>query len=1269
MQQKQTDGIIRCYAAIHLECGRFLTLFCFYSNMRPLDDTITAASTPQKDSVENPPTQPDNLSARRNVLDASWELLSLSAKSRDILASMNFSTIQEVFRVALAGKLAKRRKGSKSLEAEVLEAGCLLLGHPHHPFIDQHYNDKKKSTVHQVMKKMNGAPFHFSPAFLRTSVRDMLFPTSIHQAVLNLGIETVGDLLRLPIGTLLNTKAIGTKNLRTFLVCTFDYLFILNNPDKGLPPVNFLTPAPGSEFAPDIRTKMQLGSWFPVSILESGLKKLKTNTLTSVLYYGNRAGGVFQQNNKIHKAYLLFAANKETSPGFTIVDSSCSCQTQNSSNKRKTTACSHQAALAIHSLGLSLQKKSRPIPLPLLFQKSFWFLVGRILSDIFGETSSGRLTAGKKKDYYTLSFTEAPRSSWFSCLLTPQILNDALALFPGQIILMNEGKTFDQERATNVRELFKELSRLHPSFHEDAINSHKPAPSDHGQDGNFWFWLAQTFFSTLHHANVRIYQDTNLGLFYLEAGGNKKGPTLFKLAVPKARTPDLLDCLARLGRGKILGPAEAITSIYFDADGASLVITPSLKLGDGRIFKRKTLEPERYGRYYYLNGEGFLPVKEQKKEHIMGASVTKNTVIAPNQVPAFLRQNQIALQAEENDVDPALSGFSLIHIPNKVELLSCKIDKDWCYLSGHYGIGNKNISLQKLLSARQEGLKFLPSKGEWLKLTGGSLEWLYNLDKDRIWQDPAKKKEGIRLTRQELLKLSAIIPSLKINIRAQKERADLEKLLDIESWQDHQNLPVKSDHLRAYQLNGLAWLYQLYRYRLGGILADDMGLGKTHQTLSFFQAALAGSPEKKRFLVVCPASVASHWLEKANKFYPDLDVFIHHGSNRRLKKALDHTVIITTYGIVRRDANELSATLFDAIVLDEVQQAKNKKTDIYQAVKKLQGQMTIGLTGTPLENTVLDLKAIFDLCQPGFLGNDIQFKKNFVNPIEDRGDRKKEESLVKLIHPFLLRRTREQVLPELPDVIEDFRTCELSDDQVRLYREIIGGRGRMILQKLANESKEGGTTYMELLAIINYLKQVCDHPCLLEGCQEFSRYRSGKWELFVELLNECLANSMKVVVFSHYTKMLDIIEAYLKDADIEFCGLRGDFTLQKRKKMIHRFNTDPDCRVFSASLLAGGVGVDLTAAQAVIHYDRWWNAAREDQATARVHRLGQKHVVQVFKLITSGTLEEKIHQLIEKKREMAHNLIREDDASIIKELSKKELLDLLMWGNNKEVRF
>ncbi|MCK5323375.1 MAG: DEAD/DEAH box helicase family protein, partial [Desulfobulbaceae bacterium] len=618
---------------------------------------------------------------------------------------------------------------------------------------------------------------------------------------------------------------------------------------------------------------------------------------------------------------------------------------------------------------------------------------------------------------------------------------------------------------------------------------------------------------------------------------------------------------------KPLPSATAFCKIYFDEDESSLIVSPCLRLNDGTVFVREEMESERYDRCYYLEGEGFLPVVEQKREVVSFENPHCMTRVESNDVPDFLEQYRRVLHAEGNEIAPALFRFATQDAPDRIEFNSFHIDEDWCYLSGRYGVGSSTIFLEQLIKARSDGLNYLPGKKNWLRLTDSPLEWFHNLGEERVWYDSDGRCQGIRLSRRELLALSVLIPDLDVKIRSKNERSILQKLLTVEEWQDHNDLPVVPDHLREYQRNGLAWLFNLYRNRLGGILADDMGLGKTHQALGLLWAVLNNSKGDKPFMVVCPATVVSHWVEKIRQFYPVLDYYVYHGSNREIKLTTGKRMIfITTYGIMRRDVELLSAIEFEIIIFDEVQQVKNKKTGVHDAASRLNGRVVLGLTGTPLENSVYDLKAIFDVCLPGFLGKDSSFKKYYVVPIEEHEDNQQKDTLAKLIKPFLLRRTRAQVLTELPDVIEDVRTCELSEDQIGLYRQMIANKGRPIIERLADKLEQQNLPYMEILAVINYLKQICDHPALLDGFS-YENYSSGKWNLFVDLLDECLSSSIKVVVFSHYTRMLDIIEKYLDEAGIPFCGLRGNMSLKQREKMIRRFNTDDSCKVFSASLL------------------------------------------------------------------------------------------------------
>jgi len=248
------------------------------------------------------------------------------------------------------------------------------------------------------------------------------------------------------------------------------------------------------------------------------------------------------------------------------------------------------------------------------------------------------------------------------------------------------------------------------------------------------------------------------------------------------------------------------------------------------------------------------------------------------------------------------------------------------------------------------------------------------------------------------------------------------------------------------------------------------------------------------------------------------------------------------------------------------------------------------------------------------------------------------------------------VLTELPAKIEDLRTCRLSDDQVKLYRDAVDKRGRDLMEALENDGQP--VPYMHIFALLNLLKQICDHPALVEkDTDNYDRYRSGKWDLFCELLVESLDSGQKVVVYSQYLGMIDIIAAFLQELKVNYVSLTGKS--RNRGKIIQRFNEEPDCRVYIGSLRAGGTGIDLVAASVVIHYDRWWNAAKEDQATDRVHRIGQRRGVQVFKLVTEGTLEEKIAAIIDKKRKLQDSVVKEDDPGLLKTFTKQELVELL----------
>ncbi len=718
---------------------------------------------------------------------------------------------------------------------------------------------------------------------------------------------------------------------------------------------------------------------------------------------------------------------------------------------------------------------------------------------------------------------------------------------------------------------------------------------------------------------------------------------------------------------RILPPARECYRVFFHSD-ATLAIAPSLRLEDGRILARQDLAANRFAEVYYLEGEGFLPtVRIPAEGKISNQAATTAAMpplfayveheqvrhlsftVAPNDIPAFLAANHAPLRFADNIVEPELLQLQIRDLPDRLIIDEFEEHDDWCYLSCRYGLGNTSITLQEILSARAEKRACMPGR-EWLRLDGTPLSWLHDLTEERLHADGR-----IRLSYRELLALTSLIPEVKVALRKRTPRQRLTSLLDAEAWSDAASLPESPAHLRPYQRNGLAWLYRLHRLGIGGLLADDMGLGKTHQALALVQVVVkagAGGP----ILVICPASVLLGWAEKITRFYPDLDHGLYYGPQRNLAEVQDRRLILTTYGIVRQDQELLQPLAFELIFLDEIQHLKNPATGVHQAVAALKSRVKIGLTGTPVENSLQDLRALFDICLPGLLGSRRQFERMCEMPISDNPSGPVRERLSRLIHPFLLRRSRIQVLTELPDIIEDDRLCELSDDQVGLYRQVID---EMATDPENLDDGESAPSSIMILTLITRLKQICCHPCLVQDSTDPSAYASGKWDLFVELTEELLAAGMKFVVFSQYTRMLELIEGHLHRSGIEFAGIRGNMTAGRRQKMIETFNANPDCRVFCASLLAGGVGIDLTGAEAVIHYNRWWNPAREEQATARVHRMGQKKVVQVFRLITKGTLEEKINHLLARKQELATALIQEDEAAIIKQLERRELAELL----------
>ncbi len=462
--------------------------------------------------------------------------------------------------------------------------------------------------------------------------------------------------------------------------------------------------------------------------------------------------------------------------------------------------------------------------------------------------------------------------------------------------------------------------------------------------------------------------------------------------------------------------------------------------------------------------------------------------------------------------------------------------------------------------------------------------------------------------------------------------------------------------LRDYQKTGFKWLKSLASYGLGGILADDMGLGKTLQVLTFILSEKQNDPLPS--LVIAPTSLIYNWQDEVAKFTPELKIIVISGQqDERLEhlKEIDQVdLVVTSYGLIKRDIEFYQKKKFKYCFLDEAQHVKNPNTLSAKSVKKITARSHFALTGTPIENTLTELWSIFDFVMPGYLRTHKSFTNHYENPIIKNGDQAAHHELSRHINPFILRRMKKAVLKELPEKIESKMTNEMTTEQAKLY-------GAWVLQaRTAFETEiqaQGfAKSQIKILALLTRLRQICCHPALfIENYQG----GSGKLTMLQEILKDALDGGHRILLFSQFTGMLNLIKQELTAAQISYYYLDGATKAEERIRLVHSFNAG-ETNVFLISLKAGGTGLNLTGADMVIHYDPWWNPAVEDQATDRAYRIGQKNSVQVYKLITKNTIEEKIYALQQKKKAMIDNLIQPGETFLTK-MNEAEIRELFTF--------
>ncbi len=695
---------------------------------------------------------------------------------------------------------------------------------------------------------------------------------------------------------------------------------------------------------------------------------------------------------------------------------------------------------------------------------------------------------------------------------------------------------------------------------------------------------------------------------------------------------------------KIESPALR-AKVYVNAEGERLLVNVTYKYGEDRIDPFDSASRIE-------NKDGGIILRDSEKEQ---------------QIMALIEQASLKFNGRELYVDDEALIFDFLYwtlprLDELAEVLLTDSAKKW--LLDEESVPVTSVDVDRTgtwldvsfdMKGINEGeisnvLKAMIERKRYYRLENGSFVSI----EDEDFQHVGKLLDELNIKESEISRGDLKLPlyrGLQIDETMGKEKrssrygkAFRELLSRLKHPEDLQfSLPEGLDaELRSYQLTGFQWLKALGYYHLGGILADDMGLGKTLQSISYLLSEKEENPNAKA-LVIAPASLIYNWKKEFEKFAPSLDVAVNAGAppeRRELLSQSEPDVWITSYPTLRQDISHYEAMEFDSVILDEAQAIKNPATKTSQAVRQLRARKRFALSGTPIENSLDELWALFHSIMPGFFQDLSSFKKL------------PHEQISRMVRPFILRRVKQDVLKELPDKIETVQVSELTKQQKELY---LG-----YLHRIQEETKESlrGEGFqrnrMKILAGLTRLRQLCCHPSLF--LENYDGY-SGKLEQLMDIVATSIQNKQRILIFSQFASMLRIIQDHLTAAGHEVFYLDGQTPSKERVEMTERFN-DGEKEIFLISLKAGGTGLNLTGADTVILYDLWWNPAVEEQAAGRAHRIGQKKVVQVLRLITQGTIEEKIYELQQKKKELIQKVIQPGE-TMISSLSEEEIKEIL----------
>lgn len=641
-----------------------------------------------------------------------------------------------------------------------------------------------------------------------------------------------------------------------------------------------------------------------------------------------------------------------------------------------------------------------------------------------------------------------------------------------------------------------------------------------------------------------------------------------------------------------------------------------------------------------------------------------------------VRPDEFIIKASDDIQEFITDGYP--HIPeewevevsnsfDKLEIKTVKLEPiiefddsdgiNWFDFNISYNLGGISYSRQEimdLISYNRKGEAYLKFANQYYILENSRQEEKLS----QVLENSQNQADSYRAPYYSLLYYRKLIGELGIEFREQKVFNQLAEDITSQKVVERAEVPsAVKNILRDYQVSGFNWLSFLVKYNFGGILADEMGLGKTLQVLTLIKSLTLQNPA----LVLCPRTLIYNWQEEAEKFFPDLKTLVYYGQpeERQVQQQQfeDFDLIISSYATISRDVQQLNQAeiSFALLILDEAQHIKNHRTKRAAAVKKISARHRLALTGTPLENSLAELWSIFDFLMPGYLGDFNCFSKKYLLPIKNNQADKILLELKERIAPFILRRSKKEVLQELPEKVINLHPVSMTQLQEDSYKtvleEVKGELYQQVSQQGFNNSR------LNVLAALTKLRQICDHPYLVLG-EKGKNHKSGKLEALKELIMDAVQSGHKLIVFSQFVKMLKLIRQELKTVKIKYQYLDG--ATRNRMARVKSFNQDPEISVFLISLKAGGLGLNLTAADIVIHVDPWWNPMVENQATDRAHRLGQQNKVMVYKLIARGTVEEKMVKLKNKKQLLFNNII-ENNINPIEAVSWEDIQELFSY--------